>query len=53
MIAFDAQTSGGLLICASPDDTGRILDELKEAGLAESAVIGNVREQGSKLVYLG
>jgi len=52
MISFDAQTSGGLLMCASPYDTGKILDELKEAGLSGAAVIGNVRESGEKLVYL-
>jgi len=52
MIAFDAQTSGGLLICASPDDTTQILDDLKEAGLSSATVIGNVRELREKLVYL-
>ena len=52
MIAFDAQTSGGLLICASPDDTDKILADLKEAGLSSAAVIGNVREPGGKLVYI-
>jgi selenide, water dikinase len=52
MIAFDAQTSGGLLMCASQDSTDRILDELKGAGLTSAAVIGNVREPGEKLVYL-
>jgi selenide, water dikinase len=52
MIAFDAQTSGGLLICAPPDDTEKILYDLKESGLTDSAVIGDVREPGSKLIYL-
>ena len=52
MIAFDAQTSGGLLMCASPENTKKILDELKEAGLADAAVIGIVKESGEKLVYL-
>jgi selenide,water dikinase len=52
MIAFDAQTSGGLLICVSPDDTEKILDDLKEAGLISAAVIGNVREPGGNLVFL-
>jgi len=52
MISFDAQTSGGLLMCASPDDTEKILADLKEAGLNRAAVIGNVRESGEKLVYL-
>jgi len=52
MIAFDAQTSGGLLICASRDDTEKILDDLKEAGLSSAAVIGNVVERGGKFVYI-
>ena len=52
MIAFDAQTSGGLLICASPDHTERIIDDLKGAGLTSAAVIGKVVESGEKLVYL-
>jgi selenide,water dikinase len=52
MIAFDAQTSGGLLICAPADKTGRILEDLKKAGLESSAVIGNVRESGKKHLHL-
>jgi selenide, water dikinase len=52
MIAFDAQTSGGLLMCVSPGNTDRILDDLKEAGLSDASVIGNVREPGEKHVIL-
>ena len=52
MIAFDAQTSGGLFMCASPGDTAKILDELKEAGLTSSSVVGNVMDSGEKHVYL-
>ena len=52
MIAFDAQTSGGLLMCVSPDVTEKIIDDLKEAGLKYTAVIGSVGEPGAKLVYL-
>jgi selenide,water dikinase len=52
MLAFDAQTSGGLLIC-SPDDQGeQIVAELREAGLIDSSVIGYVTEPGDKLVHL-
>jgi selenide, water dikinase len=52
MLAFDAQTSGGLLIC-SPDDKGeQIVAELREAGLIDSSVIGYVTEPGDKLVHL-
>jgi selenide,water dikinase len=52
MIAFDAQTSGGLLICAPPYDTEKILGDLDKAGLTHSAVIGNVRESGKKHILL-
>ena len=52
MIAFDAQTSGGLLICAPPANTERILEDLEKAGLSGSAVIGNVRESGKKHILL-
>jgi selenide, water dikinase len=52
MIAFDAQTSGGLLMCASPEDTESIMQELKEVGLTNASVIGNVKESREKLVYL-
>jgi selenide,water dikinase len=52
MIAFDAQTSGGLLICAPDKETDQILAELVNAGLNESRVIGQVTEQREKLIYL-
>jgi selenide, water dikinase len=52
MIAFDAQTSGGLLISVSQADTGMILKELKKAGLNDSSVIGNVMESEGKQLYL-
>lgn len=52
MIAFDAQTSGGLLICAPEDKAEQILTDLKDAGLSESCVIGQVKEQMEKLIYL-
>ena len=52
MIAFDAQTSGGLLLCASPDITENILADLHDAGLKDAEVIGNVIESGEKILYL-
>jgi selenide,water dikinase len=52
MIAFDAQTSGGLLICAPEDKVEQILSDLKDAGLSESGVIGQVTEEKEKLIYL-
>jgi selenide,water dikinase len=52
MIAFDAQTSGGLLMCAPADETDSILEELKAAGMASATVVGKVTQYGEKLLYL-
>jgi selenide, water dikinase len=52
MLAFDAQTSGGLLICSPNDQGEQIVAELREAGLIDSSVIGYVTEPGDKLVHL-
>jgi selenide,water dikinase len=52
MMAFDAQTSGGLLFCAPHGLENKIIAELKDAGLEDSTVIGYVTEPADKLVYL-
>jgi selenide,water dikinase len=52
MIAFDAQTSGGLLFSAPPDKVSEILENLRNAGLSGSKVIGNVSELKEKYIYL-
>jgi len=52
MIAFDAQTSGGLLFSASQDKVSIILEDLHAAGLLNSKVIGSVIESGDKYIYL-
>jgi selenide,water dikinase len=52
MIAFDAQTSGGLLFSAPPEKVENILADLKNAGLSESVVIGSVIEYQGKSIYL-
>jgi selenide,water dikinase len=52
MAAFDAQTSGGLLISALEGTVDGILRELKENGFPDSAVIGYVTEAGDKNLYL-
>ena len=51
--AFDAQTSGGLLIAVDPRNLGRLLEELQFRGAASSAVVGLVTErQGEAAVIL-
>jgi selenide, water dikinase len=52
MIAFDAQTSGGLLICCPGKETDKLLMELVESGLINAKVIGEVTHQKEKLIYL-
>ncbi len=52
MIAMDAQTSGGLLMCAQPDISDQVISELHKAGLTQSAVIGRVTEKRDKYLYI-
>jgi selenide, water dikinase len=52
MIAFDAQTSGGLLFSAPHDNVSTILEDLHTAGLVNSKVIGSVTVFRGKLIYL-
>jgi selenide,water dikinase len=52
MIAFDAQTSGGLLISVPAGLKDRVVSELKKSGLTEASIIGEVTEQREKLIYL-
>jgi selenide,water dikinase len=52
MIAFDAQTSGGLLFSAPDEKVNEILEDLHTAGLQNSKVIGNVSEYKDKFIHL-
>jgi selenide,water dikinase len=45
MIAFDAQTSGGLLMCVPESKAEIVLKELHETGLTSSSIIGKVLEK--------
>ena len=50
-ILYDPQTSGGLLICVATGKADRLLNKLKQAGIKEAAIIGEVvREPEGKLV---
>ncbi len=53
MIAFDAQTSGGLLMSVAPGISGTVLQELHSAGLTSAAIIGEVTVLSDKYIYLG
>jgi len=52
MIAFDAQTSGGLLFSAPSDKVNKIVEDLRSAGLSDSKVIGYATEPKEKCIYL-
>jgi selenide,water dikinase len=41
-ILFDPQTSGGLFMSVGPDKAGLLLSALKEAGVADAAIVGEV-----------
>ena len=41
-VLFDPQTSGGLLICVSPESAEALEKELKEKGMTNTAIIGEV-----------
>jgi selenide,water dikinase len=41
-ILFDPQTSGGLFISVSTDKAGLLLTKLKEAGVTDAAIVGEV-----------
>ncbi len=52
-LAFDAQTSGGLLISVDPSRVDRLLAELSARGAAAAAVIGRVlAREGTRSVVL-
>ena len=52
MMAFDAQTSGGLLICVPSDIVNQVMSDLISSGLKDSKVIGHVTDSKDKLIYL-
>lgn len=52
MIAFDAQTSGGLLISAPSGTADEILADLRKEVSLVSSVIGEVTTRREKLLYL-
>jgi selenide,water dikinase len=51
-IAFDPQTSGGLLIAIAPGAAARLVDDLHAAGVAAARMIGEARPAGPAAVTL-
>lgn len=52
MIAFDAQTSGGMVICVPEEIRLKLLGDLQAGGLGDSAVIGKVSERKEKYLIV-
>lgn len=52
MAAFDAQTSGGLLMSVEHEKTEAVLTGLHKAGLESARIIGSVREKDEKFIRL-
>lgn len=51
-ILYDPQTSGGLLISVSPQTADKMLDQLKQAGYKEAAIVGQVVDSPESKVIL-
>jgi selenide,water dikinase len=49
---FDAQTSGGLLICLEPSKAETLLTRLQSTGITGAAIIGEVTEKGRQLIVV-
>ena len=47
LIMFDAQTSGGLLISVSQENTNYLIEELKKQGCLSTNIIGNISKKES------
>jgi selenide,water dikinase len=50
--AFDAQTSGGLLIAVHPDHAGGLIDELLRRGGLAADIVGRVSERRDNLAVI-
>ncbi len=51
-VLCDAQTSGGLLLCVSGDQTGRLLEAVNRHETPSTAVIGEATERGPHAIRL-
>ncbi|MCP4728340.1 MAG: selenide, water dikinase SelD, partial [bacterium] len=51
-IAFDPQTSGGLLIALSDEQASALVSELKSNGIKDAGIIAEVKKSGSKVMRI-
>jgi len=51
-VAFDPQTSGGLLYSLAEKEAFKLLDSLRAAGLMQSAIIGTIAGGGKGEIYV-
>ena len=49
-VLFDPQTSGGLLICVSPQKAGKLISSIHRRGVTEAVIIGKVVAEHKGLV---
>ena len=52
MIAFDAQTSGGLLMSVPGIKAESVIKDLKSAGFTDASAVGEVVGRKEKYLYL-
>ena len=51
-LCFDPQTSGGLLLCVPPNVAKELLMDLQDAGIEQSAIIGEVIQKGRGEIHV-
>lgn len=51
-LCFDPQTSGGLLLSVPANRANELLQELRQAGLKQAAIIGEVIQEGRGEIYV-
>ena len=52
-LLYDPQTSGGLLIAVSPDESAQMMEDFAKAGMdTRVSMIGTVAEKSDKLIRL-
>ena len=51
-LLFDAQTSGGLLICVDATQGENLVTALRDSGVTHAAMIGNIRSDQERILVL-